>query len=801
MAEESGRRPPPEKERHGELDPSFGDIRDLAGGALVTFVGKVGRLSRAAFLAVIALFCGLEVVGAYSVAWGFVATVNRVARFGLQRGVVRFLTAGGVRSRWKSPPAAIDAALAASLLIGALASAAVVAGLLLATEQVAAFYDKPGQLPLEEPLRILAWSAPFVTAAWIFLSATRALRIMRYAVYVFSVAGPLLLLAGSVAIAMLGGGTGWENLSQQHAAQSGFAVAVAWVQLGSAAACGFLAARYFGRHFSLRRSLTRLRTAPVAAMARFSAPVMLADVMVAVLTQLDVLMLGKLVTLTEVGIYSVARRVASSMLKAVQAFDPVFSSVVSELSHLRREEEVARRFVVISRWLLTVNLPIFATLFIVGDSLSGLGRRKMGRRAVAAGPRPEDPLRPRHRDAAPGHVRPHRAAAGHDRPARPQHLQQQSLAARQLRPQSLAHKRIRGDRGGLRSDPVDVLRQFPAGAAGLAPSPHPPLRPQPDEAARRGRGGSRGSLARSRGHCPRIGRRARAGGRHLHLRLRADAVEARPRARRQAAPAARLPRPAHETGSPPELPVTTRAIVLAAGAGTRLNPMTNGLPKCLVRFGERRLVDLQIAALQAAGVEDIVLVVGFEADQVRRHFRGLPDIRFVENPDFGSTNSIYSLYLARSLLDRETFLFNCDIVFHPALLERMLGGDGPNAIAVDSQVPRLTGEMNVRIRESGAVAAIGKNLDPSGCQAQSVQLARFDYGRGPFRGRRGRTPGRRSAQGRVPDLGVRPPDRARRAVRGGGWGPSLGGDRLGRRLPRRGRLGAAAVVTRTAGFR
>ena len=172
--------------------------------------------------------------------------------------------------------------------------------------------------------------------------------------------------------------------------------------------------------------------------------------------------------------------------------------------------------------------------------------------------------------------------------------------------------------------------------------------------------------------------------------------------------------------------MTTRAIVLAAGAGTRLNPMTNGLPKCLVRFGERRLVDLQIAALQAAGVEDIVLVVGFETDQVRRHLRGLPDIRFVENPDFGSTNSIYSLYLARAFLDRETFLFNCDIVFHPALLERMLAGDGPNAIAVDSRVRRVAGEMNICIRESGAVAAIGKNLDPSSCQAQSVQLARFD---------------------------------------------------------------------------
>ena len=172
--------------------------------------------------------------------------------------------------------------------------------------------------------------------------------------------------------------------------------------------------------------------------------------------------------------------------------------------------------------------------------------------------------------------------------------------------------------------------------------------------------------------------------------------------------------------------MTRRAIVLAAGAGTRLNPMTNGLPKCLVRFGERSLVDMQVEALLAAGVDDIVLVVGYEADQVRRHCRPLPAVRFVENPDFGSTNSIYSLWLARAFLDRETFLFNCDIVFHPALLERMLEGGRQNAIAVDSHAPRVAGEMNVRIRATGEVAAIGKDLDPSDCQAQSVQLARFD---------------------------------------------------------------------------
>ena len=113
-----------------------------------------------------------------------------------------------------------------------------------------------------------------------------------------------------------------------------------------------------------------------------------------------------------------------------------------------------------------------------------------------------------------------------------------------------------------------------------------------------------------------------------------------------------------------------RAIILAAGGGTRLRPLTNDLPKCLVPLGPQPLVDHQLQALRAVGVEDIVLVVGYLADQVRRHCGD--SVRYVENRQFATTNSIYSLYVARHELDADTFLFNCDIIFHVRLLERML---------------------------------------------------------------------------------------------------------------------------------
>lgn len=165
-----------------------------------------------------------------------------------------------------------------------------------------------------------------------------------------------------------------------------------------------------------------------------------------------------------------------------------------------------------------------------------------------------------------------------------------------------------------------------------------------------------------------------------------------------------------------------KAIILAAGAGTRLSPLTDGCPKCLVKVGGHCLIDYQLDALRRAGVDDVVLVVGYEADQIRAHCGRAA--RYLENPDYLTTNSIYSLYLAAAELDSDTFLFNCDILFHPLVLQRLLAH--PNAVAVDAQVQRVAGEMNVSCDTEQRVQAISKQLAPGDSQAQSAQLVKFD---------------------------------------------------------------------------
>jgi len=313
---------------------------------MVTFAGKLARISRGAFIWVVTLLFGLDVQGLYTLAWGIVFTLNTIGRFGVQRGVVRFVVEG----RTAGDEERVEEAVAAALKITLVCSAAVAALTWLAAEWLATFYQKP----IVAAVRIMAWSAPFTGVTWVFVSAIRALRIMRYGVYVMSIAGPLILLAGGVVAGL--GDTGLEG--------------VAWVQLAMTVGCCLLAVHYFRRFISLGNCLRRMRSGlPWRPMASFSLPVMGTDLLRSVLTQLDVLMLGFFVSGELVGIFVLVRRIASVMLKAKQAFDPIFSPIVSELSYQRRYEDLGQRFAVISRWILTINLPILAGILIVGDQI------------------------------------------------------------------------------------------------------------------------------------------------------------------------------------------------------------------------------------------------------------------------------------------------------------------------------------------------------------------------------------------------------------------------------------------------
>ncbi|HWK10891.1 MAG TPA: phosphocholine cytidylyltransferase family protein [Vicinamibacterales bacterium] len=169
-----------------------------------------------------------------------------------------------------------------------------------------------------------------------------------------------------------------------------------------------------------------------------------------------------------------------------------------------------------------------------------------------------------------------------------------------------------------------------------------------------------------------------------------------------------------------------RGIVLAAGKGSRLNGTAADKPKCLVELGGLTLVERQIRTLENAGVDDVAVVVGCQADRVRA--RCGSGITYVDNPQFAHTNSLYSLWMARALLYEGFVVLNCDVLFPPVLLDELLASRHDAALLVDyrdpSQPPYGDEEMKVRI-QGGRVLEMAKTLPAEKADAENLGVVKF----------------------------------------------------------------------------
>ena len=169
-----------------------------------------------------------------------------------------------------------------------------------------------------------------------------------------------------------------------------------------------------------------------------------------------------------------------------------------------------------------------------------------------------------------------------------------------------------------------------------------------------------------------------------------------------------------------------RGIILAAGKGSRLNGTIGDKPKCLLRVGGKTLVERQIEALKAVGITDIVVVVGCQAEAVRRSCGAR--ITYVENSRFAQTNSLYSLWLARPLLYDGFVVMNCDVLFHPQMLSDLVTSHHEDALLIayqdDDSEPFGDEEMKITVRR-GRVTEIAKTLSPDEADGENVGVVKF----------------------------------------------------------------------------
>lgn len=159
-----------------------------------------------------------------------------------------------------------------------------------------------------------------------------------------------------------------------------------------------------------------------------------------------------------------------------------------------------------------------------------------------------------------------------------------------------------------------------------------------------------------------------------------------------------------------------RAIIMAAGIGKRMQPVTLNTPKPLVKVNGIRMIDTVIRGLHENGITEIYIVVGYLKEQFYQLQEEYEGITILENPDYDTCNNISSLYVARDYLEDAIILDGDQIIYNNDILCKEFERSGYNAIWTEEQ----TDEWLMQVNSDGIVTLCSRDGGQKGWQLYSV---------------------------------------------------------------------------------
>lgn len=167
------------------------------------------------------------------------------------------------------------------------------------------------------------------------------------------------------------------------------------------------------------------------------------------------------------------------------------------------------------------------------------------------------------------------------------------------------------------------------------------------------------------------------------------------------------------------------ALILAAGLGSRLAPITDNCPKSLVMVNGKPILVKQIENLIENGITDITIISGYKAEilQERIHSQ-FPKVQIINNVDYASTNNMYSAYLAREVMDGQDFIMmNADVFYDSSVIEKLLAFDADNAIVTD--IGTYIEESMKVIEVNNRLLKISKTITSDEALGVSIDVYKF----------------------------------------------------------------------------
>jgi len=173
-----------------------------------------------------------------------------------------------------------------------------------------------------------------------------------------------------------------------------------------------------------------------------------------------------------------------------------------------------------------------------------------------------------------------------------------------------------------------------------------------------------------------------------------------------------------------------KAIILAAGVGSRIRPMTDNCPKCLLRIGGITILERMISHIQSCGIKEVIFVLGYCQEQVKDAVKKkFPELNahFVTNKHYSKTNTGFSLMLAKDFIKDSAFVkFDADVVFEKAILKKLIECNDANCLCIDKKIHLDAEEIKVMLNKKNRVLKASKTVNSKEAAGESIGIEKLD---------------------------------------------------------------------------
>jgi len=173
-----------------------------------------------------------------------------------------------------------------------------------------------------------------------------------------------------------------------------------------------------------------------------------------------------------------------------------------------------------------------------------------------------------------------------------------------------------------------------------------------------------------------------------------------------------------------------KALILAAGVGKRLKPITDRIPKTLIKIEDKPILGHILTNIKNCGIKDVLIVTGYRNDLIKKYVgsgsKWNLNVNYCHNRKYDKTENIVSVKLAeKNLLDNDFVLINADDLFSPIILQRLIEASGDIVLAVDGEGTVGSEEMKVSVDGNGRILAVSKQLDPEESFGEDIGVMKF----------------------------------------------------------------------------